>query len=167
NYNFIKARQLLATLDVENLIYPILYRPFDTRYIFFSEIFCERLRKDVMNSLLLDNIALILSRQQKEIGFKHCLVTNAVGDGNTMSVNSREYNYYFPLYTYPNTENQQTSLFIEKTPNLSPKFLEAIKNKLRKIPTPEQIFYYAYAIFHSPTYRSRYAEFLKIDFPRL
>ncbi|MFM6776540.1 MAG: type ISP restriction/modification enzyme, partial [Dolichospermum sp.] len=32
---------------------------------------------------------------------------------------------------------------------------------------PEQIFYYAYAIFHSPTYRTRYAEFLKIDFPRL
>jgi very-short-patch-repair endonuclease len=33
--------------------------------------------------------------------------------------------------------------------------------------TPEDIFHYIYAIFHSPTYRSRYAEFLKIDFPRL
>jgi predicted helicase len=33
--------------------------------------------------------------------------------------------------------------------------------------TPEDIFYYAYAVFHSPTYRERYAEFLKIDFPRL
>lgn len=33
--------------------------------------------------------------------------------------------------------------------------------------SPEDIFFYAYAIFHSPTYRSRYAEFLKIDFPRL
>ena len=32
---------------------------------------------------------------------------------------------------------------------------------------PEDIFHYAYAVFHSPTYRSRYAEFLKIDFPRL
>ena len=32
---------------------------------------------------------------------------------------------------------------------------------------PEDVFYYAYAVFHSPTYRSRYAEFLKIDFPRL
>ncbi len=68
---------------------------------------------------------------------------------------------------YPNTENKQTNLFLEKTPNLSPKFLEAIKEKLGKIPPPEEIFYYAYAIFHSPTYRTRYAEFLKIDFPRL
>jgi predicted helicase len=33
--------------------------------------------------------------------------------------------------------------------------------------TPEDIFHYAYAVFHSPTYRQRYAEFLKIDFPRL
>ena len=32
---------------------------------------------------------------------------------------------------------------------------------------PEDVFYYAYAVFHSPTYRQRYAEFLKIDFPRL
>jgi predicted helicase len=33
--------------------------------------------------------------------------------------------------------------------------------------TPEDIFHYAYAVFHSPTYRTRYAEFLKMDFPRL
>ena len=32
---------------------------------------------------------------------------------------------------------------------------------------PEDVFNYAYALFHSPTYRDRYAEFLKIDFPRL
>ncbi|PJA28863.1 MAG: hypothetical protein CO189_03855, partial [candidate division Zixibacteria bacterium CG_4_9_14_3_um_filter_46_8] len=32
---------------------------------------------------------------------------------------------------------------------------------------PEDIFHYIYAVFHSPTYRSRYAEFLKIDFPRV
>jgi len=31
----------------------------------------------------------------------------------------------------------------------------------------EDIFRYAYAVFHSPSYRTRYAEFLKIDFPRL
>jgi predicted helicase len=32
---------------------------------------------------------------------------------------------------------------------------------------PEDIFGYMYAVFHSPTYRSSYAEFLKMDFPRL
>jgi len=62
-------------------------------------------------------------------------------------------------------------------PNLSPSFLKAVAEKL-KLPqtephglpkniTPEDIFHYAYAVFHSPTYRTRYVEFLKIDFPRL
>jgi len=32
---------------------------------------------------------------------------------------------------------------------------------------PEDIFHYAYAVFHSLTYRTRYADQLKIDFPRL
>jgi predicted helicase len=166
-FDFQRIKKSLANLDIESLIYPILYRPFDKRYIFFSELFCERLRKEVMSNLILENLALILPRQQKEIGFKHCFVTEEVGDGNTISLNSREYNYYFPLYIYPDTENQQGNLFLERDPNFSPEFLTAIKEKLGYTPTPEKIFYYAYAIFHSPTYRQRYAEFLKIDFPRL
>lgn len=32
---------------------------------------------------------------------------------------------------------------------------------------PEDVFYYADAVFHALGYRSRYAEFLKVDFPRL
>jgi len=32
---------------------------------------------------------------------------------------------------------------------------------------PEDVFHYIYAVFHSPTYRTRYAEFLKSDFPRV
>ncbi len=64
-------------------------------------------------------------------------------------------------------------------PNLDPTFVEDFADKLGlefvsdgkgDLTTtfgPEDIFHYAYAIFHSPTYRERYAEFLKIDFPRL
>ena len=33
--------------------------------------------------------------------------------------------------------------------------------------TLDEVFGYAYAVFHSPTYRSRYTEFLTVDFPRL
>jgi len=32
---------------------------------------------------------------------------------------------------------------------------------------PEDVFDYIYAVLHCPTYRSRYNEFLKIDFPRV
>jgi len=58
-------------------------------------------------------------------------------------------------------------LFVEKSPNLSSDFITEVREKLGYVPTPEAIFHYIYAIFHSPTYRQRYAEFLKIDFPRV
>ena len=47
------------------------------------------------------------------------------------------------------------------------RFIEDGRGDLEETFGPEDIFNYAYAVFHSPTYRSRYAEFLKIDFPRL
>ena len=163
----LKRLSLSKNLTWESYFTTYLYRPFDKRFYYHHKDIVELTKQEVMRNLQFNNLALILCRQQKEIGFQHCFVAEDIGDGNSISINSRERSYYFPLYTYPNTENKQTNLFIEKTPNLSPKFLEAIKEKFGKIPTPEQIFYYAYAIFHSPTYRTRYAEFLKIDFPRL
>lgn len=33
--------------------------------------------------------------------------------------------------------------------------------------TPGEIVGYIYAVLHAPTYRTRYAEFLRIDFPRV
>ena len=43
--------------------------------------------------------------------------------------------------------------------------MQAIKESLGSEQTPEEIFYYTYAVLFSPTYRKRYEEFLKIDFP--
>ena len=34
-------------------------------------------------------------------------------------------------------------------------------------PTPEDVFNYIYGVLHTPSYRERYREFLKIDFPRI
>jgi len=64
-------------------------------------------------------------------------------------------------------------------PNLAPQFVADLEARLgltfiadgagdlKKTFEPEDVFHYIYAVFHSPTYRTRYAEFLKIDFPRL
>lgn len=67
----------------------------------------------------------------------------------------------------------------KRQPNLSPRFIQDLQNHLQlkfikegpgdlqSTISPKDLFHYMYAIFHSPTYRQRYAEFLKIDFPRL
>jgi len=54
-----------------------------------------------------------------------------------------------------------------KKPNISPSLIEQLTSNFKKAPSPEQIFYYIYAVLYSNTYRTKYAEFLKIDFPRI
>ena len=169
DWNLELRRKSLATnKNWEKYFTVCLYRPFDSRFYYHHQDVVEYPRQEVMQNMTqFSNLSLIVCRQQKSIGFQHCYVTDLIGEGNNISIHSRERSYHFPLYIYPNVENEQINLFLDKNPNFSPEFLTAIKEKLGYTPTPEKIFYYAYAIFHSPTYRQRYAEFLKIDFPRL
>jgi len=86
--------------------------------------------------------------------------------------------FVFPLYLYP-AEGEMQFDGSHRRPNLNPEFIKVVSEKLglkfvedgrgdlEQTVGPEDIFHYAYAIFHSPAYRNRYAEFLKIDFPRL
>lgn len=144
------------------------YRPFDNRAMFYSSLVMDRIRPELKQHVFKkDNLCLICSRQISTLEYRHFFATNLVPNDCLISNFTKESNHNFPLYLYPDTANQQGSLFVEKAPNLSPDFITTIQEKLGYIPTPESIFYYIYAIFHSPTYRQRYAEFLKIDFPRV
>ena len=76
----------------------------------------------------------------------------------------------FPLYLYPTADRDD--LFAhheasEQQPNLNPKLVEALTEAHGQAPSPEEIFHYIYAILHAPTYREKYAEFLRTDFPRV
>ena len=155
----------------DSKIVPILYRPFDKRFTYYTgrtRGFICMPRPEVMRHMLAgSNIALITSRLTKGETFAHIQVASNIVEVICMSPKTSNNGFVFPLYQYPDTENEQGNLFTERTANLSPDFITAIREKLGYIPTPEAIFYYIYAIFHSPTYRQRYAEFLKIDFPRV
>jgi predicted helicase len=86
-------------------------------------------------------------------------------------------NSVFPLFLAEDSETSQRNLASKHSINFSPSFLKSLASVLGieqkgelGLPvglTPEDIFHYAYAVFYSPSYRSRYAEFLNIDFPRL
>ncbi len=163
-----KARRFLRT-DANWLakIIPCSYRPFDTRLCYFSTATMDYPRRELLNHVVSkDNLCLLSSRQQANLGYRHCWVSEEVAESCVISTTSREGNQVFPLYLYPNPNNPK-ELEEPIRPNLSPEFLKDITSKLGYTPTPEAIFYYIYAIFHSPTYRDRYAEFLKIDFPRV
>ena len=57
--------------------------------------------------------------------------------------------------------------YVSKTPNLSPNIMKNLTNSFGKTPTPEEIFFYIYAILYANIYRTKYAEFLRSDFPRV
>lgn len=153
----------------KDTVVPILYRPFDQRSIVYDSKVVTRSRSKVMQHMVLgENLGLIFMRQvAMQENYSHFMVTHNIVD-NRAFYSNKGIMQQAPLYLYSNTHNSQKSVFNEEdSVNLSLEFLNAITSKLGYTPTPEAIFYYIYAIFHSPTYRTRYAEFLKIDFPRV
>jgi predicted helicase len=171
-------RELIAERHRDRHFARVLYRPFDIRHIYYHPSVVWRPREAVMRHMLAGkNRGILVTRQTRDewgvlatghiAGHKAC----AAYDINTL----------VPLYLYPDGEVPE-SLFDHENgrrPNLSARFVTELSDMielrfspegqgdLRKTVGPEDIFHYAYAVFHSPTYRTRYAEFLKIDFPRL
>jgi len=162
-------------------IVPILYRPFDTRYTYYtghSRGFQCMPRGEVMRNMLAgENLGFVSVRQVAEGIFNHVFVSSSIVESR-ISLSNKGIGFLFPLYLYP-TEGEMQFGGGNHRPNLNPEFIKAVSEKmgltfvedgrgdLEQTFGPEDIFNYAYAIFYSPTYRSRYAEFLKMDFPRL
>lgn len=159
-----RRRSLSSNKEWEKHLTKCLYRPFDVRAYYHHKDVVELPRNEVMKQMLLgENLGLITMRQIINNEYSHFGVTNTICSHGTFYLGNKGQDYLFPLYLYPD----QNSLTPNRRSNFSQLFLNDITAKLSYTPTPEAIFYYIYAIFHSPTYRSRYAEFLKIDFPRV
>ncbi len=165
--------------ETEQHIVPINYRPFDIRYTYYtgqSRGFHCMPRLAIMRHLLVDeNLALCTHRIiRSATTWQHVLVTDGITDGNCIS-NRDGPTHVFPLYLYPNPE--ELGLSTERSLNFKPAFLTALSEALElpqvapfNLPesvSPEEILAYIYAILYSPTYRERYYDFLKYDFPRI
>ena len=181
-----ESQTLLRGLDnIEKNIIGCLYRPFDIRPLFYHHALVRWPVYDVMRHIVrAKNLVLLTSRLTKGETFKHVQVTRNIAEVICMSPKTSNNGYVFPLYVC--AEKSKHDLFAEdepnvgvRHPNLAPKFIKDFGLRLGmtfisdgkgdRIETigPEDVFDYMYAIFHAPTYRKRYAEFLRIDFPRL
>lgn len=180
--------EIIKTGPNKDNIRKVLYRPFDVRYTYYTGGFHCMPRGEVMQHLLKGhNIALVTSRLTKGEAFHHIQASRDIVEVICMSSKTSNNGFVFPLYLYSSEVRKDTFFDNDqpadtlggRKPNLSPQVIEdfAAKLKMKFIPDgkgdrkktfgPEDIFSYMYAVFHSPTYRSRYTEFLKIDFPRL
>lgn len=181
NFNLKEAREKVAKdRDWEDVVTQILYRPFDTRWIFYHDEVIERPRRDVMQHMMHENISICFMRQVSlDEDYSHCFVSEYIVDNRTF-LSSRGIIQQAPLYLFVEQEKPKrrsigtTLMLFEppaeykvKRPNISPKLMEQLKALYKKAPSPEEIFYYIYAVLYSATYRTKYADFLKMDFPRI
>jgi type I restriction-modification system DNA methylase subunit len=140
---------------------PISYRPFDTRWTFYtgnSKGFHCMPRGEIMKHILKgENISFsVHKREEQDINWAHIFVTRNITEHSYTSIKS--INYQIPLFLYTDDYSRVS--------NLKKEIVAEIENVVGKV-TPEDIFDYIYAVLHSPGYREKYKEFLKIDFPRV
>lgn len=145
--------------SVNNL--PYCYRPFDTQWIDYDVERIARARENVMSHLKKANIALCLIKvNSSSDGLFKVLVSSNLTDKTILS--SKDNANVFPLYLYTNEFGKET-----KVANLNDEEWQKFNNAIGRVAPPEELLAYIYAVLHSPSYRERYKEFLKVDFPRI
>lgn len=156
-------------LNDEN-IKPILYRPFDTRYTYYtgkSRGFHCMPRNEVMRHMLEENVGMVTVRQVKTSdAWQHVLLSSTISESCYISNRTSEISYVFPIYIYPDEHKEDIFATAERGYNIAPELLEAFSSQWSQF-QPEQLFYYVYAILHSNIYRQRFAQYLRMDFPRI
>ena len=163
--------------EVEN-IREFFYKPFDIRFTIFDNKILQRARFSHMkNCTFKENLGLNIVRQSKLNGVE-ALISNDISNRDLVT----NHTYNLPLYLY----QDENSLGNERVPNLNLEIVKEIEEKLALkfvndvIPqergqkedtkdsfAPIDLLDYIYAVLHSPSYREKYKEFLKIDFPRV
>jgi hypothetical protein len=148
----------------KELVVPILYRPFDTRYTYYtghSRGFICMPRQEIMHHMMRENLGFLWTRPMSPKYDFSVFVANTIVDqcaiGNKTA--GAGISYIGPLYLYG--EN--------KKPNLNPQLIAQLRKHYgRSMPQdPKSLFYYVYAVLHSNVYRIKYADFLRTDLPRV
>jgi predicted helicase len=144
-------RELRDDPDWQDKAVEVLYRPFDRRWAYYSRTIMERPRLPFMENLMQENIALAVGRAGQVTGSDEWDVVFCTDRPADLNLFRRGGAKLFPRYVYRNGErlsNVMLSLF-------------------QHPPEGVDFFAYIYAILHSTAYRARYAEFLRMDYPRI
>jgi predicted helicase len=160
----------------------ISYRPFDTRYTLYTGksrgLYASPQPKIMSHFLNSQNLGLTICKQFKTgDNYYHTFITDKIIESSYVSNRTSEITSILPLYLYPDSNGQQTiDQSNGRTPNLNADIVKQIADNLGLTFTNEKettkgtfapidILDYIYAVLHSPNYREKYKEFLKIDFP--
>lgn len=171
----------------EDKVHMISYRPFDSRFVYFDTDLVERSREKVMRHFLaVENLGLVVGRQSTDDYWCNVQITDSLID-NRIHFSYKGISSVFPLYLYSENDalfrvGDAGNITTPKIPNVDLLIARKIADSIGAVYypvaeyptngddnrlTPEDILDYIYAVLHSPSYREKYKEFLKIDFPRV
>jgi len=155
-----KAIQALGNEQVQDHLIECAFRPFDNRPCFFGTEFMDYPRRELIDHVLnKQNLQLLVSRQIGISDWRHSYVASVPAESCCVSDGSTEQNYCFPIFLAEGNHKMRD--------NLSTEFRGFLDARYSHHYEPEEVFGCIYSILHAPTYRTRYAEFLRIDFPRV
>lgn len=194
-FNTAKKDAESSYLDREKYL-PVSYRPFDVRYSLYTGnsrgLYSSPQFKISRQVIGRDNLNFVSVRLGRNAEFNNYFVAKNICDKSIIS--SLDNANIFPLYLYPETSGQlQIGSSATRTPNLNREIVDQIatglglafvpekesegevcfagsdqvRSEFRQSFAPIDILDYIYAVLHSPSYREKYKEFLKIDFPRV
>jgi Type ISP C-terminal specificity domain/N-6 DNA Methylase len=187
----VARKQVRSDKEWDRNIIECLYRPFDKRSCYFSTVAMDYPRRELLDHVARkENLCLNTVRQTKMKAWQHAAVSDSPAPA--VYVELKDGSNIFPLYLYPSNKddkNAQHELEIQiapwsagkegRRPNFNTEFIADLekrlgtsfvsdgKGNLRTTFGPEDVLNYIYAVLYSPTYRTRYSEFLKSDFPRV
>ena len=171
-WQYAAAKKDLRQDDWQQDLVEILYRPFDKRWTVFNRHVAVHRRERVMRHILAgENIGLTIGRAGQVINQAQWDIVFCTRNITEFNLFRRGGNYLFPLYLYSRSGERAANLTLpfisELTSCLAMTWLPDGRGDLMQTFGPEDVFAYLYAVLHSFTYRERYAQFLKRDFPRV
>ena len=167
-------KDLLDSGPIREKVVPILYRPFDVRYTYYtgrSRGFICMPRPKVMHQMLSgENMALCVGRQGHVVGDDEWNLVYCSKNIEDLNLFYRGGALNLPLFRY--IEGSDGTLLplmgqAERLHNLDPNLLSTLSQAHGHPAAPEAVFFYIYAILHIPSYRKKYSEFLNVDYPRI
>jgi hypothetical protein len=165
-------RQALGGIVDPALAKPLLFRPFDRRFIYDETNLVGDRREPLREHLarVEGNVALVATRSANPES-AYVLVSRAPGTQALLSSRTLGAAVFFPLYTaaeighdtlLPLHEDEQAAAV-----NLDPAWLARLRNVYGAAWSPDAFLGYLYAVLGSEAYRSRFAGQLEDDFARV
>ena len=160
-----KAVKKMTDDEIQQSVTPIMYRPFDIRFVFYCDQFLDTPSRKAMSAVIEgESIGLGFGKTTRSAHADQFFCSQIPMEAKCAE--STKQCHFAPLHTLSTAD-----FFEGKQKNISQTALSLAKESLGTNVNEQEIFYFIYSILYSNEYRERYESFLKnsvaqIPFPK-